>query len=424
MSASNHPKTFTQRLLEIVEPLIFGRRMVTLAVLALFTVYMGYEASKTRIDAGWIKTVPLQHEYMQTFTKYYKDFGGANTVLIALQIREESPMKDIYNEAFLTTINKVTEEVFFIPGVDRARVLSLFTPNIRYVEVNEQGLSGSEVVPSDYAPTEEMFQRIRSNVGKANIVGRLVASNQRGAQVVAELLEIDPASGEKLSYEAVARRLEEIRGRIESPKKYLLKMKEDRAPFKAGETVYEVFKDYGPALLVEKFSVQRTPEGEAKSETYAIKGHELVAEQVDNPQYNPDIQVNIVGFAKVVGDMTDASVEVGGFFFFALLLTSVLLWLYVGSFKLAMLPMACAVVCVIWEFGAISLMGFGLDPFAILVPFLVLSVSVSHGVQYVKSWADEVAKGKSSLDASVYTFRALAIAGTIAILADVAGVAT
>lgn len=417
-------KDFTTRVLEIVEPLIFGKRVPTLIVLGLITVFMAYKATQTRVDAGWIKTVPLEHPYMQTFTQYYKDFGGANTVLIALQIKDEAPLKDIYNEKFLTTIQNVTNEVFFIPGVDRARVLSLFTPNIRYVEVTEQGLEGSEVVPSDYAPTEAMFQRVRSNVGKANIVGRLVANNERGAQVVAELLEIDPATGARLEYQEVAQRLEEVRGRIESPKKYQLKLVEERPPFKAGEVVYEVFKDYGASLLTMQFKAQRTPEGESKTETYTFHGYELEAVEVDNPQYTPEIAVNIIGFAKVIGDMTDASFEVGGFFFIALVLTSALLWLYVGSLRLAMLPMACALICVIWEFGAISLMGFGLDPFAILVPFLILSVSVSHGVQYVKSWADEIAKGKEPLAASKGTFRALAVAGTIAILGDAAGVAT
>ncbi len=354
MADPRNSKTFTEHVLALVEPLIFGKRLVTLSVLAVITLFLGYKAAQTRIDAGWIKTVPLTHEYMHTFTKYYKDFGGANTILIALQQTDSNTAPDIYNEKFLSTIQKVTDEVFFIPGVDRARVMSLFTPNIRYVEVTEQGLSGSEVVPSDYEPTEEMFQRVRSNVGKANIVGRLVASDQRGAQVVAELLEIDPATGQKLSYEAVAKQLEAIRTKYETA----------------------------------------------------------------------DIKVHIVGFAKVVGDMTDASVEVGGFFFIALVLTSVLLWLYVGSFKLAMLPMICALICIVWEFGAISLMGFGLDPYAILVPFLVLSVSVSHGVQYVKSWADEIARGRTPFDSSVHTFRALAIPGTIAILGDAAGVAT
>jgi hypothetical protein len=349
MSAGSS-RSFTQRVLSIVEPLIFGRRLVTLAVLAVITSFFFWKATQTQIDAGWMKTVPLEHPYMKVFQQYYKDFGGANTVIIDL----EQGSGDIYNEKFLGTLQKVTDEVFFIPGVDRARVLSMFTPNVRYVEVNEQGLSGSDVIPADYAPTPEMFARIKGNVAKAQILGRLVSKDERSAQIVAELLEYDPATGKKLSYQAVSKKLEDIRSRYETK----------------------------------------------------------------------DLKVRIIGFAKVVGDMTDASTEVGGFFLIALLLTSALLWFYVGSFKLAMLPMACALVCVVWEFGLLSLCGFGLDPFAVLVPFLVLAVSVSHGVQYVKSWADEVAKGASSLNASVYTFRALAIAGTIAILADVAGVAT
>src|SRR3546814_9547150 len=43
-----------------------------------------------------------------------------------------------------------------------------------------------------------------------------------------------------------------------------------------------------------------------------------------------------------------------------------------------------------WELGLLHLIGFGLDPFAMLVPFLIMAVSVSHGVQYVNSWAHEI----------------------------------
>src|SRR3546814_8368302 len=77
--------------------------------------------------------VPKQHPYMQTFLKYYKDFGGANTVLVALQ----SNNGDIYRPEFMEALRHVTDDVFFIPGVDRARVTSIFTPNILYVEVVE-----------------------------------------------------------------------------------------------------------------------------------------------------------------------------------------------------------------------------------------------------------------------------------------------
>jgi len=79
---------------------------------------------------------------------------------------------------------------------------------------------------------------------------------------------------------------------------------------------------------------------------------------------------------------------------------------------------------VIWEFGLLRMMGKGLDPFAILVPFLILAVSVSHGVQYVNAWVGEISDNqRNSFDASLYTWRRLAIYGTMAIMTDVAGFA-
>src|SRR3546814_18590940 len=78
--------------------------------------------------------------------------------------------------------------------VDRSRVTSLFTPGVRYLEVVEDGFSTGDVIPRNYQPTPEMFARIRSNVGKASVIGRLVSLDQRGALVVAELLERDPST--------------------------------------------------------------------------------------------------------------------------------------------------------------------------------------------------------------------------------------
>lgn len=348
--ASGNNSSATQLILKLVEPIVFGKRMITLAILIALTGWFAYEASQTKVDAGWLKMVPLQHPYMQTFTEYYKDFGGANTIIVALQNKNG----DIYNEEFMDKMQKATDDVFFIPGVDRARVMSIFTPNVTYVEVIEGGLSGANVIPANYAPSPEMFERIKSNVGKAQIIGRLVSENQDGAMVMAELLEFDPVTNKKLEYTDVAAKLEKIR---------------------------------------EKYEDENTT-------------------------------VHIIGFAKVVGEMTDAATEVVGFFGLALVMTTLLLWAYTGTFKLSLLPMGCSIVAVIWEFGLLTLSGFGVDPFAILVPFLVLSVSVSHGVQYVNAWVAEVDQGKNGFDASLHTFRRLAIPGTVALITDVAGFAT
>jgi len=116
---------------------------------------------------------------------------------------------DIFTPEYFDTLRQATDAVFFLPGVDRSRVRSLFTPNVRYTEVVEDGIAGGDVVPADFQPTPEGLAEVRQNILKAGIVGRLVANDFSGALISAELLEIDPASGSKLDYLQVARLLDE-----------------------------------------------------------------------------------------------------------------------------------------------------------------------------------------------------------------------
>lgn len=344
------PGSMQEKILKVIEPIIYGPRKLNLAILIVLTLVFTWFASGTKVDAGFDKSIPLDHPYMQVYKHYEAEFGGANTVLVAL-IQKDG---DIYNENFLEKLKQATDEVFFLPGVDRSRVSSLFTPDVRFIEVVEGGFRGGNVIPAEYQPTEFYFDLVRQNVGKAGIIGRYTTQDQRGAMIFAELLETDPVTGEKLDYREAARQLE-------------LKIR--------------AFED----------------------------------DQVD---------VHILGFAKVIGDVTDAAMEVIGFFFLALAMTFILLILYLGSFKLAVLPLVCAFIAVIWEFGLLTATGYGLDPFAILVPFLILSVAVSHGVQYTSGWVSELATGKNSFDASLETFRRLAIPGTTALITDMAGFLT
>ena len=83
----------------------------------------------------------------------------------------------------------ISDQVFFIPGVDRASVRSIFTPNVRFVEVVEDGFAGGNVIPADFEPTTEGLAKVRENILKSNYMGRLVANDFSAAIVVAELLD-------------------------------------------------------------------------------------------------------------------------------------------------------------------------------------------------------------------------------------------
>jgi len=431
------------KILRAIEPLIYARRKLTMGILLIITAFFAYEASKIQPDAGFDKSIPLKHPYMQVYKQYQEEFGGANTILVALMQKDG----DIYNSKFLHRLKQVTDAVFFLPHIDRSQVQSLFTPNVTYIEVVEGGFFGTNVIPADYPAdtdaTPEMLAKVKDHVGKANIIGRLVSNNQHGAMVQADLLEIDPVTGEKLDYGQVAHLIEDkVRGQFASPYKYIYKAKHDivvgkdykarlNSPFKDGDVLFKqgevVVEGYVPLGAWQTFitdlpTLKHLDDGSAVD--VVIKARLLDVEQVKNDDYTPDIEIHIVGFAKVVGDVIDATQEVVGFFLLTLVMTMILLWLYVGNFKLAVLPLVCSITAVIWEFGLLRLLGKGLDPFAILVPFLILAVSVSHGVQYVNAWVGEIAdNGRNSFDASLFTWRRLAIYGTMAIMTDVAGFA-
>ena len=421
-----------QDILRVVEPIVYGTRWLGMTILLVLTVFFGWQASQIQPDAGFEKSIPQKHPYMEVLNQYKSTFGGGNLVKVAL-IQQDGG--EIYNETFMQTLREVTDAVFFLPGVDRSRVSSLFTPDVRYTEVVEGGFAGGNVVPAEYAPTEEMFRLVKTNVGKAGIIGRLVTEDQTGAMVNGELLEFDPVTGDKIDYQVVADDLENnIRGPVESKKRWILTLKdevtvqdtEDGEPYTypAGHVVKTLYSE--PGFLDKtlfKWELTRTDEGVTRRSE--VRGWALEVEEETNPDHVPNIKVHIIGFAKVVGDVTDATLEVVLFFLLTLLMTMVLLWVYTGSLKLAVLPLVCSVVAVIWEFGLLRMFGYGLDPFAILVPFLVLSVSVSHGVQYVNAWVAEIAhNNRNSFDASLETFRRLAIPGTTALITDTAGFLT
>ncbi len=332
---------------------MFRHRTLLLSGFAVMTAVMAYFASNLRVDASFNKSLPRDHSYIRTFEKYQSEFGGANRVLVALMAREG----DILNPAFFAQLKQVTDEVTFLPAVDRPQVQSLFTPNVRYIEVVEDGFTGGNVIPADFSPTPDNFARVRENIIKSGRLGQLVANDFSGAIVSAHLLEIDPRTGAKIDYTRVAAGLEAIRERV-------------------------------------------------------------------SQESNGDVTVHIIGFAKIMGDVSDAAHGVLTLFAVAIVVTALLVWNYAGRWKLAAAPIVCSLIAVVWQLGLITALGFGIDPFSILVPFLVFAIGVSHGVQKICTFRHEVAKGQDGPTAARAAFSQLLIPGMVALATDTVGFIT
>jgi predicted RND superfamily exporter protein len=133
------------------------------------------------------------------------------------------------------------------------------------------------------------------------------------------------------------------------------------------------------------------------------------------------IKVHVVGFAKLVGDLIDGLMQVMTYFGLAALIAAIVIFLYTRCIRSTALVILCSVVAVIWQLGLVATFGFELDPYSILVPFLVFAIGVSHGVQKMNGIMQDVGRGTHRLVAARYTFRRLFLAGMTALLADAVG---
>lgn len=341
------PTDASERLIARVADGIFRMRRLWLALGVIVTILLGLSALRLHVTAGFTKMIPLHHEFMQTFTKYQSDFGGADKVLVAVKVKQG----DVFTKEAIDTVRKITDELFYIKGMERSSLTSLVTPNVRWNEVVEEGFKGGPIVSADFKGTPEQLLSIRQNLVKSDWGGRIVANDGTATIVSATLLDRDPDTGERLDLRQIGAQLEDIRSKYE----------------------------------------------------------------------NSQISVHIVGFAKASADIAQGASGVVKFFFLAFALTAVMLYWYSGSAMLTAWVLLAAAIPVVWLMGILPLLGLGLDPMSILVPFLIFAIGVSHAVQMTNAWKLETLAGRDGITASRNCFVNLFIPGATALLANAVG---
>ena len=131
---------------------------------------------------------------------------------------------------------------------------------------------------------------------------------------------------------------------------------------------------------------------------------------------DPNFDIQIIGFAKQMGDIADGAKGVLVFCLVALLLTALAVYWYCHSIRFTLLPVFCSLTSLVWQFGTLRLLGYGLDPLAVLVPFLVFAIGVSHGVQQINYIVRELSHGATTEQAARASFTGLLIPGTLALV--------
>ena len=135
------------------------------------------------------------------------------------------------------------------------------------------------------------------------------------------------------------------------------------------------------------------------------------------------VTIHITGFAKIVGDLIEGVRAVLAFFALAVAIATVMVFAYTRCVRSTLLVVLASLVAVVWQLGLLPSLGYALDPYSILVPFLVFAIGMSHGAQKMNGIMQDIGRGASRLVAARFTFRRLFLAGLTALLADAVGFA-
>ncbi|WP_313024417.1 efflux RND transporter permease subunit [Pseudomonas lopnurensis] len=144
-----------------------------------------------------------------------------------------------------------------------------------------------------------------------------------------------------------------------------------------------------------------------------------IREQFQDEQYS----IRIIGFAKLMGDLIDGLIKVMTFFAISAAIASITIYVYTRDLRSTVLLVFTASVGVVWLLGLLQLLGYNLNPYSILVPFLIFAIGLSHGAQKMNGVMQDIGRGTHKYVAARYTFRRLFLAGLTALLANVLGFA-
>lgn len=194
-------------MIAVIEDTLFRHRGWFLGLVAVFTLACAGLCTRLVLDTRIETHLPANHEFITTFLDYQELLLGTDRVMVVVRARHG----DIWNVNAMRRLKEVTDTLAALPHIDRRTVTSLWTPNVTYMEITEEGLHTEDIVDTGFTVdslNDEEVARIRNRVLRGGLHGRLVATDHTAALVVGSTTGTNPETGEKPERLDLAARLE------------------------------------------------------------------------------------------------------------------------------------------------------------------------------------------------------------------------
>lgn len=179
---------------------IVEKRAAILALIIAATLCFAYLSIKIEMYTAFADLLPADHPYIRVHNRFWKTFGGANVVLLSVEVSEG----DIFTVPVLEKIKRLTEMIERTPGANNYQIFSIARQKVKDVRATAWGIEVAPIMWPDVPRSREEIERLRDNVyANPTIVGRLVSEDGKAALITAAFHE------ERLDYAALFHRVQQ-----------------------------------------------------------------------------------------------------------------------------------------------------------------------------------------------------------------------
>lgn len=192
------------------EEWLFANPRIVLSLIFAVTLAFATQIPKLRIYTDFADLLPQRHSYIQTYNRIKENFGGANVLVVALEVKEGT----VFNSSTMKLLNQATQGIDNLPGVNHNLLSSLTHRSSRNVFVTPEGNIASKPYFDVQAPdlSAVQFDEMRKAVlENPRIIGLLVSPDLKSVLIKAPLNE------GTVDYADLYTELQDLRSNLISP---------------------------------------------------------------------------------------------------------------------------------------------------------------------------------------------------------------
>ena len=203
-------KIDTSQIFPVFGNFLFNNRKFVLAVIFLITAMFAWNIPAVRMLSDFADLLPQEHPYIQLHNSIRDTFGGANIIVMAMEVEEGT----IFTNDSLDRVHRITQKLDSVSNINHNLVSSLTHRNTRKIFLTPDGTIRSQNYydPHHDEYTEEQLAKIQGDVlASTNVYGLLVSPDMKSALIKGTLNE------GQLDYGKVFEEIQAIRAEEAAP---------------------------------------------------------------------------------------------------------------------------------------------------------------------------------------------------------------